>query len=84
MRLSSPLMTIATLPSLLLFGSQRTLFGVCVDELSASTIRSSWSIGAACGGMARRFCDDDSCVVSLGGLEEILCERQREVHASVR
>src|SRR4029077_3528826 len=36
------------------------------------------------GGMTRRLGDDDSCVVGLGGFEEILCERQGEVHASVR
>jgi hypothetical protein len=34
--------------------------------------------------MARRLGDDDSCVVGLGGVEEVLCERQGEVHASVR
>ena len=34
--------------------------------------------------MTRRLGDDDSCVVGLGGFEEILCERQGEVHASVR
>ena len=84
MRLSNPLMTIATLPSLLLLGSQRTLFDVCAPEASASTMRSSCSIGRGFGGMARRFRDDDSCVVGLGGLEEILCKRQGEVHASVR
>jgi hypothetical protein len=39
---------------------------------------------ASFGGMARRFCDDDSRVVGLGGVEEVLCERQREVDASVR
>jgi hypothetical protein len=47
MRLSSPLMTIATLPSLLMSGSQKRLFAAGVAEASDSTIWSSCSIGAA-------------------------------------
>jgi hypothetical protein len=34
--------------------------------------------------MTRRLGDDDCCVVGLGGFEEVLRERQGEVHASVR
>jgi hypothetical protein len=84
MRLSNSLMTIATFPPLLLLGSQRTLFGVCVPETSVCTMRSSCSIGPASVGWLVDSVMTTVVSGGLGGVEEVLCERQREVDASVR
>ena len=83
MRLSNSLMTIATFPPLLLLGFQRTLFGVCVPETSVCTMRSSCSIGPASVGWLV-----DSVMTTVVSwawvVSKVLCERQREVDASVR